>query len=134
MNATSSTAAAANSDMISVLLQPSSLPRPRPSTSTNSEGQRIGVNHPLEVREAGAEALADGRQRDVDDRDVEQEHERRHAHRDEGPPLPRHEIPPILCLYLSGDLLRCPDDFGLGTLSGHLTKWRVISITRRDCR
>ena len=43
MNATSSTAAAVNSDMISVLLQPSSLPRTSASTSTNSAALNVAT-------------------------------------------------------------------------------------------
>ena len=51
------------------------------------ERQRVGVDHPLEVLERGAEVALDVRQRDVHDSDVDQEHERRDADGDEGPPL-----------------------------------------------
>src|ERR1041385_6525001 len=37
--------------------------------------QRVGVDDPLEVRQAGAERLLNVWERDVHDRDVEQEHE-----------------------------------------------------------
>src|SRR6185312_14297556 len=56
----------------------------------------------------------------VHDRDVEQQHERRHAHRDQGPPFSSHPIPSIVgaklvrqpckASELSGYLIRSPDD------------------------
>ena len=52
------------------------------------EAERIGVHDPLQARQAGIEALLHVRQRDHDDRDVEQEHERRQAD-GEKRPLPR---------------------------------------------
>jgi hypothetical protein len=52
--------------------------------------ERVGVDHPLQVGEAGAKILADRRQRHVDDRDVEQKHEGRHRDGDQGPPLAFH--------------------------------------------
>jgi hypothetical protein len=54
------------------------------------ETERIGVDHPLQVGEAGVERALDVRQRGVDDRDVEQQHERRDADRKQCPPLLLH--------------------------------------------
>ena len=53
--------------------------------------QRVGVDHPLQPRQARVEVVLDVRQRDVDDRDVEQEHERRRADGDERPAAVAHE-------------------------------------------
>ena len=55
------------------------------------ERQRVGVDHPLDVREARVQVRGDLRQRDVHDRDVEQQHERRDAHDDQRPPLTFHK-------------------------------------------
>ena len=44
-----------------------------------AEGDRVGVHDPLQPRRREAEAVADRRQRDVDDRDVEDDHELRQA-------------------------------------------------------
>ncbi len=49
--------------------------------------QRIGVHHPLQVREARVQRRLDVRERHVHDRDVEQEHEGRRADGDQGPPF-----------------------------------------------
>ena len=54
------------------------------------ERERVGVDHPLQVAEVGAEVALDRGQRDVHDRDVEQQHERRRAYGDQGPPLAVH--------------------------------------------
>ena len=54
------------------------------------EGQRVGVDDPLQAGEAGVEFTLDVRQGDVDDGDVEQQHERRDRDQDEGPPFPLH--------------------------------------------
>jgi hypothetical protein len=54
------------------------------------ERQRVRVDHPLEVGEACAEVVADRRQRGVHHRDVEQQHERRDADREQRPPLAVH--------------------------------------------
>ena len=43
------------------------------------EGERVGVDHPLQAGVGEAERLVDLRQRDVDDRDVEDDHELREA-------------------------------------------------------
>ena len=51
------------------------------------QGQRVGVDDPLQVGEARVQRALDVRQRDVHDRDVEQQHERAEADRDERPPL-----------------------------------------------
>jgi hypothetical protein len=53
------------------------------------ERQRIGVDDPLQVLERRAEVLLDVGQRDVDDRHVEQQHERRDADGAERPPAVR---------------------------------------------
>jgi len=67
--------------------------RQRPSGQQHSrEGQRVGVDHPLEVGEVGAEAALDRRQGDVYDRHVEQQHEDRDAAREQGPPLALHWV------------------------------------------
>ena len=54
------------------------------------ERERVGVDHPLQVGERGVERPLDRGQGDVHDRDVEQEHERGDADRQQRPPLPRH--------------------------------------------
>jgi len=51
------------------------------------QGERIGVHDPLKAREADAEVLADGGERDIDDRRVEH-HEARAEHRDQQDPPP----------------------------------------------
>ena len=51
------------------------------------QAQRVGVDHPLQVGEAGVELVLDVGQRDVHDRDVEQQDEDAEADRDQGPPL-----------------------------------------------
>ena len=51
------------------------------------ECQRVGVDHPLEVGGREAEVAADRGQRDVHDRDVEDDHELRGAAQHEGPEL-----------------------------------------------
>ena len=55
------------------------------------EGQRVGVDHPLQPGQVGVELLLDVGQRDVDDGDVEQQHERRQADREQAPPLTFHQ-------------------------------------------
>ena len=47
------------------------------------EDDRVGVDDPLEAGRREAEAVADRRQRDVDDRDVEDDHELRQAEQDQ---------------------------------------------------
>ena len=54
------------------------------------ERQRVCVDDPLQVGERGVEVPADARQGRVDDGDVEEQHERRHAHGDQRPPLAFH--------------------------------------------
>jgi len=63
--------------------------RPR-GEDERGEREGVGVDHPLQVGEVGVQRALDLRQRDVHDRDVEQEHERRDANRDQGPPLAVH--------------------------------------------
>ena len=54
------------------------------------ERERVGVDHPLQVGQRGVQRLLDVRQRDVHDRDVEQEHEGADGDGDQGPPLAFH--------------------------------------------
>ena len=54
------------------------------------EGQRVGVDDPLQAREARVEVALDLRQRDVDDRHVDQQHERRDADGEQRPLLTAH--------------------------------------------
>ena len=49
--------------------------------------QRVGVDDPLQVGEVRVQRPLDVGQRDVDDRDVEQEHEHRGADGDQRPPF-----------------------------------------------
>ena len=49
--------------------------------------QRVGVDHPLEIREGRVQRALDVGQGHVDHRDVEQQHEDGGADRDQGPPL-----------------------------------------------
>ena len=59
------------------------------------ERERVSVDHPLQVGEVGRQVLLDRGEGRVHDRDVQQEHEGGHAHRNQGPPLPSHHIPPL---------------------------------------
>jgi hypothetical protein len=52
-------------------------------------GQRVPGQRPLHVGVAGVQAALDGRDGDVDDRDVEQVHEGGQQHNDQGRPPPR---------------------------------------------
>ena len=56
------------------------------SQDQRRERERVGVDDPLEPGQVGGEPTLDARQRDVHDRDVEQQHERRRADGDERPP------------------------------------------------
>ena len=58
------------------------------------ERQRVGVDDPLQVGEGGVQFALDRGQRDVHDGDVEQQHEDRDRHRDQGPPLALHRFGP----------------------------------------
>ena len=51
------------------------------------ERECVRVEHPLELREAGVQVIVDARQRDLHDRDVDEQHERRAADGHEGPPV-----------------------------------------------
>ena len=51
------------------------------------EAQGVGRDDPLQVAEAGVQRPLHGGQGHLDDGDVHQEHERRPAHGDEGPPV-----------------------------------------------
>ena len=70
----------------------------RPKRSASEPGgehargqrERVRIDDPLEIRERRVEGALDRRQRDVHDRDVEQQHEGRDADRDQRPPLPVH--------------------------------------------
>ncbi len=70
------------------------------------ERERVGVDHPLQVGERGMQRALDVGQRDVDDRDVEQQHEDRHRDGDQGPPLALHRYLPALAYahthYMNG--------------------------------
>ena len=72
------------------------------------ERERVGVDDPLQVGEARLEVALDVGQRDVHDRDVEQQHEGRDADRDERPPLGHaddtREGPPETATPLSSSL------------------------------
>ena len=52
----------------------------------DAEGERVGVDRPLEPRDRRVEVALDRRQRDVHDGVVEHHHEQREAHRAERPP------------------------------------------------
>ena len=54
------------------------------------QGEGVGVDHPLQIAEVGVQRGLDRRQCDVDDRHVQQQHERAHTHCDQGPPLAIH--------------------------------------------
>ena len=54
------------------------------------QGEDVGVDHPLQVGQARAEVTLDLGQRDVHDRDVEQEHERRDRDGYQCPPFTSH--------------------------------------------
>jgi len=56
------------------------------------EQEGVGVDHPLEVGQRGVEVTLDARQGDIDDRDVEEEHEDGDTDDDEGPPLALHSV------------------------------------------
>ena len=53
----------------------------------DAERQRVGVDHPLELRDRDAQIRADRGQRDVHDRVVEHDHEQAERDGDQGPPL-----------------------------------------------
>src|SRR5207248_5622184 len=54
------------------------------------ERQRVRIDDPLQVGERRVELRLDVRQRNVDYRDVEEEHEHRDAHHGQHAPLPLH--------------------------------------------
>ena len=53
--------------------RPSRSPSEPPTSSSDAERQQVGLDDPLLRGEAGVEVLADRRQRDVDDRAVEED-------------------------------------------------------------
>src|SRR5437763_6535289 len=55
------------------------------SQDQRRERERVGVDDPLEPGQVGGEPTLDARQRDVHDRDVEQQHEGRHTDGDQRP-------------------------------------------------
>ena len=65
---------------------PEDVAEPAARHEEDGEGQRVGVDRPLEARERRIEVRLDRRQRDVHDRVVEHDHEQREAHRGERPP------------------------------------------------
>jgi hypothetical protein len=71
------------------------------------QGQRVSVDDPLQVREARVQGPLDVRQGDVHDRDVQQQHERAQAHRDQRPSL----VPALTTILAAGPGLpgRLPD-------------------------
>ena len=71
-------------------LRPSRSPSEPALSSVAASGKGVGVDDPLQIGEGGVQLLVDVRQRDVDYRDVEEQHEDRHAHDDEDAPFPLH--------------------------------------------
>ena len=71
-------------------LRPSRSPSVPAFSMQRGEHQGVGVDDPLELRKGGVQVLLNVRESDVDDRDVQKEHEDRHADDDEGPPFPFH--------------------------------------------
>ncbi len=51
-----------------------------------AEGETVGGHDPLQVRLGEVQIAADGRQRDVDDRQADDHHEERDGEQREGPP------------------------------------------------
>ena len=64
-----------------------------------AQRQRVGVDHPLQVGEARMQSGLDPRQRDIHDRDVEQQHEGRDRNGYQ-PPLAVHGQPQIARLNM----------------------------------
>ena len=54
------------------------------------ERKRVRVDDPLKIGEGGVQLLLDVGQRNVDYRDVEEQHEHRNTHDDEDAPFPLH--------------------------------------------
>ena len=73
-------------------LSPEAVRDRAPAEDERGKGQRVGVDDPLQVGEACVEVPLDRRQRDLDDRDVDEQHERRRADRDQRPPTPRAQL------------------------------------------
>ena len=65
---------------------PEQVGRPSREEQEAAEGDRVGADHPLQVLPREVECLADRRQRDVHDRDVEDRHEEGDADKREGLP------------------------------------------------
>src|SRR5204862_2841524 len=79
------------------------------------EHERVGVHDPLQVGEGGVELLPDRRQGDVDDGDVQEEHENGDTDDDECAPFPVHEresYPERAILQDSATLLRKVSGYG----------------------
>ena len=65
---------------------PEDVAEPAARHEQHGEGQRVGVDRPLERRQRSVQVALDRRQRDVHDGVVEHDHEQREAHRAERPP------------------------------------------------
>ena len=63
-----------------------------------AEHEGVGADHPLEVALGEAEVDLDGGERDVHDRDVEDDHELDHAQEREGQPLAAVGVDHRACL------------------------------------
>ena len=88
------------------------------------KGERVCIERPLQSAQVCAEPALDARQRDHHDRDVEQQHEGRRAHRDERP-LPPPTVhrgqagPPFSMPRQDGDSTqRAPSDRRLRSVGG----------------
>ena len=79
------------------------------------ERERVGVDHPLQVGEARVQRRLNRRQGDVDDRDVEQQHERAEADGGERPPL---RVGAGRCVWLCSRLRQ----FGGDVVGGHAAR------------
>src|SRR4029077_17973732 len=69
---------------------PSYVPERAGVQQRRREGKCVRVHDPLQVGEGGGELLVDVLQRDVDYRDVEEQHEHRYAHHRQDAPFPLH--------------------------------------------
>jgi hypothetical protein len=73
-------------------LAPEPIPEVPGVQDRRCEQEGVRVDHPLEVGERRVEVTLDARERDIDDRDVQQEHEDGHTHDEKGPPLALHSL------------------------------------------
>ncbi len=56
------------------------------------EGQGVSVDDPLQSGQTGAQAVGDVGQCDIDDGDVDEQHERAEARREQGEPFPHGDL------------------------------------------